>query len=410
MDFDSKMASRRRNAGPGTRSKAVVFGDTTNKTQNAQSTLRSGSRSSRHINLPFKKPLKAAMSSDSAQALPLQSRSIKSIRLPTRGAKSHSAEPKWLNMTPIEWIDDLNFKAKVAEDLARGNNPFISGGRMAKAAQSSESALLPGDVRHCDKFAIGGNHLQGHTRSHIASFMPSEYLDSLPNDIVSILSKVNPAAMPLFWDFSSVPQSRTVDGIRLLTLAIEQQPNFLDMKPALSSIRDHFTFSHSRVTQNEQFDSLCDETASRLKSLLILLAKDGPGDDLGAPQSMQTTPSVSNVHPEQSRSSQGTSNKAAFQVHMTNWLRANWINPYPDEAVTHQLAFETGETPHVVNTWLVNARTRRWRPAILKSFDLKRPSEMLWEDSINLFEEKPLRPLNEETIASQGDSKRIRMA
>jgi hypothetical protein len=92
---------------------------------------------------------------------------------------------------------------------------------------------------------------------------------------------------------------------------------------------------------------------------------------------------------------------------MNNWLRANWLNPYPAEAVSHQLAYETGENVHVVNTWLVNARSRRWRPAVQKAFELGRPSEYLLEDSINLFEDRPLRSIQQINVTESSKRARI---
>jgi hypothetical protein len=45
-----------------------------------------------------------------------------------------------------------------------------------------------------------------------------------------------------------------------------------------------------------------------------------------------------------------------------------------------------------VSNWLINARTRKWRPAIVKATNLEdRPSSMLLEDSIRIFQGRPLR-------------------
>lgn len=59
------------------------------------------------------------------------------------------------------------------------------------------------------------------------------------------------------------------------------------------------------------------------------------------------------------------------------------------------MASDCGTTATVVGNWLINARTRKWRPAVVKAFELKRPSHLLLEDSINLFEDEPLRDLTE---------------
>ena len=148
---------------------------------------------------------------------------------------------------------------------------------------------------------------------------------------------------------------------------------------------------------------LCQDTIGRLHALLVSFVKNPQEGNASSstPPTARATTGVVRLPPS-------TPNRALFHNHMNNWLRANWINPYPDEAVSYQLAYETGETLHVVNTWLVNARSRRWRPAVLKAFELNRPSELLWEDSIALFEDKPLRSLDGLSFATT--KKRIRLS
>lgn len=46
-----------------------------------------------------------------------------------------------------------------------------------------------------------------------------------------------------------------------------------------------------------------------------------------------------------------------------------------------------------MSNWLVNNRTRRWRPALQDAFDGRRPAALLYEDSKRIYEEIPLRPL-----------------
>ena len=113
---------------------------------------------------------------------------------------------------------------------------------------------------------------------------------------------------------------------------------------------------------------------------------------------------------------------SAFQNTMEFWMKQNWCNPFPDDEVLHRLShhllandmvpwtskdlvglrgIEPSEydrivvdiTTEKINTWLVNTRTRKWRPAIEKAFDLRRPVSLLTEDSIRLYEGKEVRPL-----------------
>ena len=85
--------------------------------------------------------------------------------------------------------------------------------------------------------------------------------------------------------------------------------------------------------------------------------------------------------------------KQDLSKYMTNWLRDNWTNPYPDDFALQQMSKECDSSTTVVSNWLINARTRKWRPAIVKAYDMNRPADLLLEDSINIFCGKPLRPL-----------------
>jgi hypothetical protein len=312
--------------------------------------------------------------------------------LPTRGPKVTASGIEWVKMTPMEWIDDLNAKAKAGEEL---NGSKTRPSATETPPPISAFAMPPsGEKRTREAFATG-SYAQG--GAWLQQSYPVSSLDTLPPEVAKLVSEANTTSMPLFWDLGCLQPSEQVEQIRLLVLAIEGQPKFMEMKPAFEQVRDHFTFSLSQCHATKQFEMLCQDTIARLQSLLVILVKNlQEGTAIGSSQS--PTPCTSNGG--NIRSSPTTPNKALFHSHMNNWLRANWINPYPDEAVSHQLAYETGETLHVVNTWLVNARSRRWRPAVLKAFELNRPSELLWEDSIALFEDKPLRSLDEQASAS----------
>ena len=47
-----------------------------------------------------------------------------------------------------------------------------------------------------------------------------------------------------------------------------------------------------------------------------------------------------------------------------------------------------------IQTWLVNNRTRRWRPSLEEAFDNKRPAILLLEDGMRLFSDETLRPVH----------------
>ena len=106
-----------------------------------------------------------------------------------------------------------------------------------------------------------------------------------------------------------------------------------------------------------------------------------------------------------------------FKEEMTMWLRKNWSNPYTDETTLHCLAnkliylgcISLGEettaflsptecaetlvsvTKEKVRTWLMNMRTRHWRRCLREACENRRPAAILIEDSICIFDGKPLR-------------------
>jgi hypothetical protein len=80
-------------------------------------------------------------------------------------------------------------------------------------------------------------------------------------------------------------------------------------------------------------------------------------------------------------------------AYMTKWLIANWTNPYPEEKDVEALANACNITAHVVNNWLINIRTRKWRPAIQKAYQLGRPAQFLREDSLKIFQGEDVREI-----------------
>jgi len=77
--------------------------------------------------------------------------------------------------------------------------------------------------------------------------------------------------------------------------------------------------------------------------------------------------------------------------YMTRWLVLNWTNPYPDDKNLDELAMSCNTTIQVISTWLINARTRKWRSAIQEAYQMGRPAQFLREDSLKIFEEADFR-------------------
>lgn len=376
--------------------KSVVLSDQTNTRRITRSQVRAKATTQESLEFTTN-PLSASISGMNLEENRNNTNNelwqMEAIRLPTRGPKSEFTELRWAKMNPIEWIDDLKVKAKSAEELSTGGGtPLKNPMRTPTSNKKSTFMALSPAFPSVEYPSYEGSLYESPDLLQSPFLVISSSDDSnLPPDVDKLLSNIDVDAMPQWWDFRSLQPCPSVERIRALVLAIEGQPKFLEMKSTLEQTRDHFTFSLSQLKAYhggqyvESFELLCQGTIDRLQSILVLLVK---GHDTSP---IMTTPITCTG---ETRSSPATANKEAFQLHMNNWLRANWFNPYPDEAVSHQLAYETGENVHVVNTWLVNARSRRWRPSILKAFELNRPSEFLLEDSINIFEAKQVRRLD----------------
>ena len=51
------------------------------------------------------------------------------------------------------------------------------------------------------------------------------------------------------------------------------------------------------------------------------------------------------------------------------------------------MASDCGTSVQVIINWLINVRSRKWRPAIAQAAALARPSDMLLEVSIRIFDD-----------------------
>jgi hypothetical protein len=161
-----------------------------------------------------------------------------------------------------------------------------------------------------------------------------------------------------------------------------------------TAIHTQFEYTFSRILEQSSnfgfesrylLDSLYQETILKLQDLLDGTRSYPDKDELSG--------------------SADSPRKEDFAMKMTDWLVGNWTNPYPDEDGLSELASETDTHPTIVSNWLINARTRKWRPAIVKaSTFLDRPASLLLEDSINIFKGLPLRTLEGDETSCSHDN------
>ena len=142
-------------------------------------------------------------------------------------------------------------------------------------------------------------------------------------------------------------------------------------------------------------DTLYRETIQQVQNLMEHITKNSTKKETSRPltECPMSPPPVTQSSSSPAARSQQTVPKRDMANYLTSWLRDNWTNPYPDEEGVAEMAQICGTTPTVISNWLINARTRKWRPAIVKASELNRPADLLLEDSINIFDGKPVRPL-----------------
>jgi hypothetical protein len=198
--------------------------------------------------------------------------------------------------------------------------------------------------------------------------------------------------------------NRTVTALRQLStlvIQIEDMPSSSIPKEyaeEIQVIKAHFDFLSEHI-----FEQMLDEdnaennltnaqlleiTATKLQIVLEKMSKGGQQQqDEEHDKNPEAVTSFSSTCPSSSFSISET--KRDLSEYMTEWLRDNWINPYPDDSGLEYISQVCGTTPMVVSNWLINARTRKWRPAIVKACDEGCPSGLLLDYSLAIFDGKP---------------------
>jgi len=198
---------------------------------------------------------------------------------------------------------------------------------------------------------------------------------------------------------------QTMTQYRLLQTRVEftfgrilgQQHHSIKNSLCLGSSNDYGANTAVEGETRKLLDALYQETIAKLRSLI----SDHQQHPIGK-SALSATKKLSMILPTMQLSSDNNTSskpepmsKQNFAKYMTNWLRDNWTNPYPDEQGLAEMAAHCGTTVQIISNWLINARTRKWRPAIVKATGLGRPADLLLEDSIRIFDGKPVRDLND---------------
>lgn len=267
----------------------------------------------------------------------------------------------------------------------------------------------------------------GHKRNRGSSDMNDEYSlikdeynlmkdeDSINKFSQENITPWDPSYL-ISYDPNPCAAKTAVDQLSLLALKLESSQNYADCWQSYARFRDKLAIDseiifHEPRKLDEQkrqaLETLYNISIIKMKALLSM------AENMQQEESCSTFNTLSQVNfPEifgsgsvdvltvagpyastQLISDKIEFSKKHFANYMNNWLRENWTNPYPDDDGLLSIANHCGTNSTVVSNWLINARTRKWRPAIVKAFHKGRPSELLKEDAINIFDGIPLREI-----------------
>lgn len=337
---------------------------------------------------------------------------------------------QWKGTNPLEWIESLAAEAEARETAANGGKPVVP----IRVNNVNLSLKLPVQPK---LVSMPKNHNRNAmTPTENANEVADCYglKDDYQRKRVRIVGTSNggpnssggPQPENISWHLSSILKSTNGTSVHPSVLRMEGLISRVEslggspvtVKSSYKRIRDHFMVSCERIMarcmsssqkmtdQAILLEVLCTDTIQKLEALLSMAAKLEPNCARVAVASLAlkspaVTSSGTGTTPHQKIPTSATESKRVLAKYMTAWLRNNWANPYPDDNGLEEMAEACNTTTAVVSNWLINARTRKWRPAIVKAFNMNRPSEVLLEDSLNFFDGNPLRSLAGEPATPQ---------
>eukprot|EP00978_Attheya_sp_CCMP212_P009839 scaffold23438_cov50-Attheya_sp.AAC.5 len=333
---------------------------------------------------------------------------------------------QWVGMKPLEMVEALASMTEQRMRLSTGreNEPL----KIKTASLSTPSPHIPVTMNSFDhafnnsRNTSQAKNLPGNKRSR----------DAIDDDmLIDIQTNRNIMIPPILnnqkatyvkeWDFSRIaaidPNSKEVitatEAITNLVQEVKSTSTFSKIVPSFNRVAGHFfdtlqTVDHlSQCTMKKRsaLDQLYKGTIDKLEALLKTCQDLEKEKQLPEPcGSMPSTIERGNTfdlaytacdtrHDANSIIVKQERPKRSFAHHMSEWLKENWTNPYPDDEGLQELADACDTTTTIVGNWLINARTRKWRPAIIAAYEKGRPADLLKEDAIQIFDGKPLREI-----------------
>ena len=322
------------------------------------------------------------------------------------GVKDHVSG--WEGLTPLQFVEKITKQAESKVTSSQGQllrthcvDPALM---MATATTTATSGYADGNTGRKRGRMTGST-----TDSDVAVPPPVP----LPPWDLTFLIKTDPDPR-LACD--------TANKLGALALQIETSPNYFLCSPSYKRLREELAAScqlihaehiNSPANRRSLLDNLYAHTVQKMEVLATMMKDIQPpsGPTMLPADAIGNASDVSSGRDGPPSSTIGTSSRRSkspkkkghkvfskrdFASYMEKWLRDNWTNPYPDDDGLAEIADDCATTAQIVSNWLINARTRKWRPAIVKAYDLGRPADTLLEDAVNLFQGVPLRDLGED--------------
>jgi hypothetical protein len=285
----------------------------------------------------------------------------------------------WIGLNPLEMISHL---ARATEE-AEAQKGIASPGPLVVGSAKLNSVTPSVPVLAKEKDSVTRKNKRDVNDTMLANVKAQDIPMPLPPWDLSFLVKQDQNA------------AESVNQLQHLARVVESMPNYAYVGGSYQRIRAHVAGTASWIHSIYKGE-LSPEAAGDKKTKLQCLYADAIVQMEGL---AEMTHALGPAEEEEEEENAMVQDKPELDPHefadyMTTWLKNHWINPYPDDAGLKMMAEDCGKTTTVISNWLINARTRKWRPSIIKAFELGRPAHLLLEDATNIFEGKPLRDLN----------------
>lgn len=311
---------------------------------------------------------------------------------------------RWTAQPVLQWIESL---AAATEDRDR-LGPVIVGG--FKLSDKIPPAVLPlrhpsVSLPHVSDDAVCNWDLTSIDYRDPMAWMYTRQIESLAGhfeEVSSINSRAPISPVPTAEKEKMDSSYRTIKTRleftfdRIIGQYLKKYPRDMCSGTDISHAIDPPSVNTEGGEIRALLDTLYEETIQKLKKLIAdQQIFQQRGSSVVVPEvKCEYVPSQASVLEMPVHQQHQQQSKQELAKYMTSWLRTNWTNPYPDDDGLVVMATHCATTIQVISNWLINARTRKWRPAIIKASELGRPADLLLEDSINIFDGKPLREIN----------------